>query len=324
MFTTLVTLTIPRQYLGTQHAYTHKFNKRGITRVLCMSCATCDYSTITHSAHSAHSALARTTKKMVAAKFVWPGLQKQVGIWAKACLRCQAATVHRHTTAPLDQFTPATRCFDHIHVDIVGPIPPLQNYRYLLTVVDRFTRWPEAIPLVDAHTITCAKAFAFQCIARFGVPVDLTSDRGSQFTSELWAILSQLHGTRLHRTTAYHPQSNGIVERFHRHLKSALIARLNGPNLDCSSTEMVYGAPLTVPGDFLPRGQETQEAAQFLPRLRETVRGLAPRPPVPLPVPDRRQCQVHLQTVLTCSNSSSAVIVTARFSHHHTRVLTRF
>ena len=66
----------------------------------------------------------RTTKKMVAAKFVWPGLQKQVGIWAKACFRCQAAKVHRHTTAPLDQFTPATRRFDHIHVDIVGPLPP--------------------------------------------------------------------------------------------------------------------------------------------------------------------------------------------------------
>ena len=113
-------------------------------------------------------------------------------------------------------------------------------------------------------------------------------------------ILSQLHGTRLHRTTSYHPQSNGIVERFYHHLKSALISRLNGPNwidelpwvllgirtvpkkdLDCSSADMVYGAKLTVPGDFLQHGQETQEAAQFLPRLRETVRGLAPRPPVP-------------------------------------------
>ena len=52
-------------------------------------------------------------------------------------------------------------------------------------------------------------------------------------------------------------------------------------DLDCSSAEMLCGAPLTVPGDFLTRGQETQEAAQFLPRLRETVRGLAPRPPVP-------------------------------------------
>ena len=106
--------------------------------------------------------------------------------------------------------------------------------------------------------------------------------------------------TRLHRTSAYYPQSSGLVERFHRHLKSALMARLHGPNwldelpwvllgirtapkedLGCSSAELVYGAPLTVPGDFVPRGQETQEATRFLPRLRETVRDLAPRPSTP-------------------------------------------
>ena len=206
----------------------------------------------------------RATKQLVAAKFVWPGLRKQVGIWAKTCLRCQAAKVHRHPIAPVDQFVPATRRFDHIHVDIVGPLQPSQNYRNLLTVVARFTRWPEAIPLVDAQTTTCAKALALHWIARFVVPAELTSDRGSQFTSELWATLSQLNGTRLHRTTAYHPQSNGIVERFYRHLKSALMARLTGPDwidelpwvllgirtvpkedLECSSAEMVYGAPLT-------------------------------------------------------------------------------
>ena len=139
----------------------------------------------------------RATKQQVAAKFVWPGLQKQVGIWAKTCLRYQAAKVHRHTTAPVDQFVPATLRFDHIHVDIVGPLPPSQNYRYLLTVVDRFTRWPEAIPLVDVQTTTCAKVLALHWIARFGVPAELTSDRGSQFTSELWATLSKLNAARV-------------------------------------------------------------------------------------------------------------------------------
>ena len=242
----------------------------------------------------------RTTRKMIAEKFVWRGLNKQVGAWAKSCLRCQAAKVHRHTASPVADFAPTTRRFDHVHVDLVGPLPPSQNHRYLFTVVDRFTRWAEAIPLVDAQTTTCARAFAAHWVARFGVPADMTSDRGSQFTSELWSVLSQLHGTRLHRTSAYHPQSNGLVERFHRHLKSALMARLDGPNwldelpwvllgirtapkedLGCSSAELVYGAPLTVPGDFIPRRQETQEAARFLPRLRERVRDLAPRPSIP-------------------------------------------
>ena len=70
-------------------------------------------------------------KRMAAAKFVWPGIRKQVGIWAKTCLRCQAANVHQqfcwHTTAPVDQFVPQTCRFVHIHVDIVSPLPPLQN-----------------------------------------------------------------------------------------------------------------------------------------------------------------------------------------------------
>ena len=153
----------------------------------------------------------RTTRKMI----VWRGLNKQVGAWAKLCLRCHAAKVHRHTAFPVAHFAPTTRRFDHVHVDLVGPLPPSQNHRYLFTVVDRFTRWAEAIPLVDAHTTTCARAFAAHWVARFGVPSVMTSDRGLQFTSELWSVLSQLHGTRLHRTSAYHPQSNGLVDRFH-------------------------------------------------------------------------------------------------------------
>ena len=58
----------------------------------------------------------------------------------------------------------------------------------------------------------------------------MPSDRGPQFTSQLWKSITQLLGTRLHRTTAYHPQSNGLVEKFHRHLKSALQACLTSPN----------------------------------------------------------------------------------------------
>ena len=99
-----------------------------------------------------------------------------------------------------------------------------------LIIIDRFSRWPEAIPLSDTTAASCAQALVFHWIARFGTPLHMSSDRGPQFTSQLWTSISRLLGTQLHHTTAYHPQSNGLVERFHRHLKSALRARLTGPN----------------------------------------------------------------------------------------------
>ena len=112
--------------------------------------------------------------------------------------------------------------FDHINVDKVGPLPPSASYTHLLITVDHFTRWPEAIPLSDTSAFACAQALFTHWIAHFGVTMDMSSDRGSQFTSYLWDSISQLLGTKPHHTTAYHPQSNGLVERFRHHLKSAL------------------------------------------------------------------------------------------------------
>jgi cleavage and polyadenylation specificity factor subunit 1 len=240
----------------------------------------------------------RTTKKLIASRFVWHGLQKEVAEWAKTCIQCQRAKIQHHIKAPLSSFDAPAQRFDHIHVDIVGPLPTSNGFTHLLTIVDRFTRWPEAIPLKETDTTSCARALLLNWISRYGLPLHITSDRGPQFTSSLWSSLAELLGIKLHHTTAYHPQANGLVERFHRHLKSSLRARLTGPgwadelpwallgirtapkdDLGTSSAELVYGAPLTVPGDFvtapaqLPRGH-----AQFLQRLRDTVKSLVPQP----------------------------------------------
>ena len=239
----------------------------------------------------------RTTCKLVTSKFVWHGIAKQVKEWAKTCLDCQRAKVQRHTRAPLSPIAVPNKRFDHVHIDLVGPLPPSQGFTHLLTVVDRFTRWPEAIPLSDTGTKACARAFLNHWVARFGLPGDISSDRGAQFTSQLWADIAELYGTKLHLTTAYHPQANGLVERFHRHFKSALRARLNGPNwvdelpwillgirtapkddLRSSSAELVYGSPLTVPGDFLSSPGTGPAADQQLRRLRQHANSLAPVP----------------------------------------------
>ena len=136
------------------------------------------------------------TRQLMADKFVWHGLRKQVGLWAKACIPYQASKVQRHVRAPLQTFQVPHRRFNHIHMDLVGQLPPSNGFTYLLTVVYRFTHWPEAIPLPDITTLTCAQALVMHWITRFGVPMNMSSKRGSQFTSQLWASISQLFGTK--------------------------------------------------------------------------------------------------------------------------------
>ena len=180
--------------------------------------------------HSLSHPSIRTTRKLIANKFVWKGLKKQVGSWAKQCTACQAAKTHTHTKAPLEKFDVPHHRFNHIDIDLVRPLPPSNEFTHLLTIISCFSRWPEAIPLCETTSTTCAQALVSNWIACFRVPIDISSDRGPQFTSQLWTSICQLLGTQVHHTTAYHPQSNGLVERFHRHLKSALRARLTTHN----------------------------------------------------------------------------------------------
>ena len=190
--------------------------------------------------------------------------------WCRSCTGCQTAKVSRHNTPVFGKFTEPTERFDHVHIDIVGPLPYANGFRYLLTCVDRFTRWPEAIPIVDIRAETVADAFFSGWIARYGTPATITTDRGAQFESKLWDNLCNQFGIIRNRTTSYHPQSNGMVERWnHRQLKAAIMAH-ESPNpwtitlpavllgvrsavkerLGRSAAEMIYGATLRLPAEF--------------------------------------------------------------------------
>jgi hypothetical protein len=114
------------------------------------------------------------------------------------------------------------RRFAHIHIDLVGLLPPSRGHTYLFTNMDRTSRWPEDIQLPSITATDCARALFAGWVSRFGVPATITSDRGAQFTSTLWAALCSLLNIKHSPTTAYHPQSNGLVERFDRRLKDAL------------------------------------------------------------------------------------------------------
>ena len=238
------------------------------------------------------------THKLVVRKYVWHGLGRQVGEWAKSCTACQRTKVNFHHRAPLCKYNEPLLRFDHVNVDLVGPFPPSKGFTHLLTVVDRVTRWPEAIPLASTNTIDVAEAFLSGWITRYGLPSDVSSDRGPQFTSLLWQDLSDLLGTKLHHTTAYHPQANGLVERFHRSMKVSLRARCQSTSwisqlpwvmlglrtmpkddLGTSPADLVFGSPLTFPGEFVGHGQG-EPGPELLRRLRDNGADLRPVPPV--------------------------------------------
>lgn len=253
----------------------------------------------------------RATRKLMAQRFFWPGLNRDVGQWAKTCIQCQKSKVGRHTISELQQFPEADR-LAHIHVDIVGPLPPTtEGYRYLVTMIDRCTRWPEAIPVSDITAEVIAKVLYNNWITRFGVPDRITSDQGRQFESNLFNELLKILGIEKSRSSPYRPQSNGIVERWHRSMKQAITARLTGntswyeelPTVllglrsvgrsdnNVSPAEYIYGQTLRLPGDFYNVSDNWKVVDNvFLSQLRNNISKLKP---VPREIRDSRTLFVH-------------------------------
>ena len=226
------------------------------------------------------------TRQSIAASFVWPSMRADASQWARDCLDCQRAKIGRHTIPPIGEFAVPNRRFEHINVDLVT-LPPSNGYRHLLTVVDRFTRWPVAVPLKDISAETVSEAFAYGWVASFGVPASITTDRGSQFSSAIWTQLLSSWDITSHFTTAYHPEANGLVERMHRRLKESLQALGTNagenwfwrlpccllalrttlkPDIGASPADLVYGEGLTVPGTMLPTAPADEEQLQDLQR----------------------------------------------------------
>jgi hypothetical protein len=248
------------------------------------------------SLHNIHHPGVRASRHLVCSSFCWPKMGSLVSALVRNCIQCQKSKVHRHVSLQAAHIPVPVRRFSHIHVDLVGPLPRSSGFSYLFTVVDRTTRWPEAVPLTSVTAADCAAALLQGWIQRFGVPDIITSDRGPQFTSSLWASLCSLLSISHTQTTAYHPQSNSLVERFHRRLKDALRARSagadwfvhlpwvlmgfrisRGEDAEFSPAEAVFGSQLVLPGQFLSAPEPPSPS--FLKDFQGILAGRSPLQP---------------------------------------------
>ena len=173
---------------------------------------------------AAHLGVNKSTKKAYH-YFFWPGLRKDMQAFCQTCGACQHGAKANRTKAPLQPLPAIDEPFQRVAVDIVGPLKRTKRgNRYILTLMDFASRYPEAIPLrrIDAETVADALCTTF---TRFGIPQEILSDQGSQFMCTLTKRLMELLEVKQLRTSPYHPQTDGMLERFHSTLKRMLQKR---------------------------------------------------------------------------------------------------
>ncbi|XP_063334794.1 uncharacterized protein si:ch211-282j22.3 isoform X1 [Pelmatolapia mariae] len=174
-----------------------------------------------------HKTMARIRKY-----FHWPGMRSDVTLFCKSCPQCQKSSLKIPSRAPLQSLPIISTPFERLGMDIVGPLERSKaGNRYMLVVTDYATKYPEVFPLRSIK----AKAVALcliQFFSRVGFPREILTDRGTNFMSTLLKQVYQLLGIKSLRTTPYHPQTDGLTERFNQTLKQMLRKFVNETGTD--------------------------------------------------------------------------------------------
>ncbi|XP_068221744.1 uncharacterized protein [Palaemon carinicauda] len=164
------------------------------------------------------------TFKCITKTYFWPKMKSDVKRYVLSCHECQMAGKPNQVIprAPLCNIPSVGEPFENVVIDIVGPLPRSKGGNiYLLTIIDRLTRYPEAIPVRSCNAKTVVKRL-LNYFSKFGLPRVIQSDNGSNFVSKYFRDKMKELGINLVTSTPYHPESQGIVERFHQTLKSCL------------------------------------------------------------------------------------------------------
>ncbi len=188
----------------------------------------------------------------------WPGMRGEILRWCRACLTCASRRVGRAVKPPLTPI-PVAGPFDRVGVDVIQYPTSYSGNQYAVVFVDYLTKWPEVFATPDQSAMTIARLLVEEVISRHGVPRDLLSDRGTAFFSGLMREVYHLMGIHKTTTTAYHPQTDGLVERYNRTLTDMLAKTVqkNGRDWDQKLPYVLFAYRAS-------RQESTQESPFFL------------------------------------------------------------
>jgi hypothetical protein len=209
------------------------------------------------SAIGGHSGI-QATYQRVKKLFHWKGLKQDVETFVKQCGICQQA---KHTnTVPAGLLQPLPTpvgAWQDIAMDFIEGLPKSEGFSVILVVVDRFTKFAHFIPIKHPYTAqSVAKAVFEQVVRLHGFPCSIVSDRDRVFTSNFWAELFGIVGTKLAMSSAYHPQTDGQTERVNQRLEMYLRCAVHSSPKQwkswLSQAEFWYNSSYTHHWDALP------------------------------------------------------------------------
>lgn len=169
-----------------------------------------------------HMGVKRTLLK-IRERFYWIYCRDDVEDWCRKCTSCASVKgPHTRSRGSLQLYNVGAP-WERIALDIAGPFPVTEaGNKYVMVVMDYFTKWPEVFAIPNQEASTVAEKLVHEVFCRYGTPLEIHSDQGRNFESQLFQETCRIMGIHKTRTTSYHPQSDGMVERFNQTLERYL------------------------------------------------------------------------------------------------------
>ena len=180
-----------------------------------------------------HLGVKKTISK-VKKSFYWYRMKESIRTWIKNCTVCGARKSPNKKLKSTPQNYSVGAPMDRVATDILGPFPQSSSgNRYILLVGDYFTRWIEAYAIPEFSAKTVAEKLVYEFFSRFGSPFDLHSDQGQNYEASIFKEVCRLLEINKTRSSPYHPQSNGMIERFNRTLLDMIAVYTDQNQTDC-------------------------------------------------------------------------------------------